>query len=339
MEQWGREGKYPGVSKTLLKQWATFDTRNWKFKVTAPAIQRYWDGCFEEVRTKAHEVRERVLATKWLEQGETREPYRHWAPADYPETLAKAMTQTNMVTVTKHPDYKVAKELGDMNAARNIVDRAVNPKTIEKIKRELPEDRDIYIVPVLKEEGASLNLIPLAYAERLAEDLGGKVWTDLTQVQGRSVTHLDAKERLSNQQVFTGPVPPKDGVIIVADDIMASGGTFAAVIDALALEDRTPQYVTALAAGRFGNELKPSKESIDGLLRKARITAKEFQREFGYSPRFLTGVEVRSYNLTGGSGIAGARARFHQTESRPGPGHPQDHAEAPEVAPLKLHTT
>ena len=62
--QWQREGAFPGVSETLLKQWAAFDTRDPKFKVTIQEIRQMWDNSFCEVGTSAREVRERIEATK-----------------------------------------------------------------------------------------------------------------------------------------------------------------------------------------------------------------------------------------------------------------------------------
>ncbi|UPU37865.1 relaxase domain-containing protein [Geomonas paludis] len=62
--KWQREGTYPGVSETLLKQWAAFDTRDAKFKVTTQEIRELWDKSFREVKTTAQEVRERVEAAK-----------------------------------------------------------------------------------------------------------------------------------------------------------------------------------------------------------------------------------------------------------------------------------
>ncbi len=62
--KWQQDGKFPGVNETLLKQWAAFDTRDPKFKVTTQEIRRLWDNSFQEVRTTAPEVRERIESTK-----------------------------------------------------------------------------------------------------------------------------------------------------------------------------------------------------------------------------------------------------------------------------------
>ncbi|MBJ6749919.1 MobF family relaxase [Geomonas anaerohicana] len=62
--EWQRDGTFPGVSETLLKQWAAFDTRDPKFKVTVQEIRELWDKFFREVSTTAQEVRARLEAAK-----------------------------------------------------------------------------------------------------------------------------------------------------------------------------------------------------------------------------------------------------------------------------------
>ena len=79
--KWRQEGKYPGVGEALLRQWAGLDTRDPKFKVTNEEVRRYWDKCFEEVKTTAREVLERIEAEKSLAQGEELKPYRYLPPA------------------------------------------------------------------------------------------------------------------------------------------------------------------------------------------------------------------------------------------------------------------
>uniref|UniRef100_C6DZ94 Conjugative relaxase domain protein n=1 Tax=Geobacter sp. (strain M21) TaxID=443144 RepID=C6DZ94_GEOSM len=66
--EWQQEGKYPGVSETLLKQWAAFGTRDHKLKITIQEIRQKWDQWFVEVGGTAQEVRERIEATKQLGQ-------------------------------------------------------------------------------------------------------------------------------------------------------------------------------------------------------------------------------------------------------------------------------
>lgn len=310
--QWMRERKFIQVKEALKKQWASLDTRNWKFKVTQLEIRQKWAEWFVELGTSAQQVLERIEITRLrgLEKGSE---FRYLAPADYPRSLASVVTHTNLAGLKRQAGFDAAKKHGDFKAAVQIVDAVVKREYIEGIRSLIPENSKIYIIPVAQRETNRLNMLPAAYARKLAKELGGEVWTGIAKVSGKSNTGASLDERLKNLQIFRGELPPENSILIIADDTFTSGGTVTALIDHLAQGGRTPLCVTTLAFASYQKGLIPTKDEINGLLRKTGLTQREFESEFGYSPRFLTGAEIRSYLHRGRGGIDGARARFYSS--------------------------
>ena len=180
----------------------------------------------------------------------------------------------------------------------------------------------MYVVAVANRSGPQTNMLPAAYAERLARELGGEVWTGIAKISGGHNTGATIDARLHNRQVFSGGLPPKNAVVIVADDTFTVGGTLTALIDHLAQGGITPWCATTLATGRYGELLSPTRELVEGVLEKAGVDENQFLHEFGYAPHSLTGAEIRSYLRNGASGIDGARVRFYTGETS-GPGNPE----------------
>jgi conjugative relaxase-like TrwC/TraI family protein len=330
---WLEEKRFPGVSEGILNQMAALGTRDHKRLVTWEDVRRTWDKGFETIGTTSRELLERVQAAKHLPgavpvradsgPGHAPDDFRYKAPGEYPETLATVIHHTKVPKLKKQPGYEAAKRGGDMNAARDVVHALVRREVVDGIKRQIPENAAIYIVPVAQREGPYLNMLAAAYAERLAEDLGGEVWTRIAKVSGGCNTGATVNERMHNRQVFRGELPPENSVIIIADDTFTVGGTLTALVDHLAREGNTPLCATTLATGRYGKKLAPTQELINGLFKKAGIDENQFKDEFGYSPHSLTGAEIRSYLHNGASGIDGARARFFAGGTGEGPGHPK----------------
>lgn len=336
---WKEQRKFPGVSESLLKQMAALDTRNPKRQVTREDVRREWDRGFEAAGTTAREVRQRIEAARQLKRGvpelAPEEPtppvFRFLAPGDYPPSLASALKHTTVIELKQQEGYLAAKRSGDLDAARRVVDAAVRTDVVEEIRKRLPEDPDLYVVAVANGEGPQSNQLPAAYAERLAAELGGRVWHGVVKVAGGHNTNASADQRLHNRPEFRGPLPPQGSVIIVADDAFTVGGTLAGVIDHLAREGNPPVCATALASGRYGEDLAPAPHLVEALLEKCGLDAQQFEAELGYRPGALTGAEIRCYLRNGARGIDGARTRFFAgaAESRPGhtneeiqPGHP-----------------
>jgi conjugative relaxase-like TrwC/TraI family protein len=257
--------------------------------------------------------------------------FRYKAPGDYPQTLAVVLDHVKVPELKGQPGYREAKHGGDLNAARQVVDALVRQDVVAGIRGLLPDHAAVYVVAVGNRVGPHLNRLPAAYAERLARDLGGEVWTGIAKVSGGPNTGAAVDERLHNRQVFEGPLPPRGSAIVIADDTFTVGGTLAALVDHLAREGNTPVCATTLATGRYGPELVPTRELIDGLLDKAGVDAKQFEEELGYPPGALTGAEIRSFLRNGARGIDGARARFFASGAEAAPSRPDRHQpQAPE---------
>ena len=341
--QWKEQKRFPGVSESVLKLMAALDTRDPKHKVTWKEVRLAWDRGFEAASTTARQVLVSIEASRplqhpklsgsdaqptapdWSQENEGRTPFRYKTPGDYPQTLAVVIDHVKVPELKAQPGYQEAKRGGDLDAARQVVDALVRQDVVAGIKGLLPAHAAVYVVAVADREGPHLNKLPAAYAERLARDLGGEVWTGIAKVAGGHNTGAAVDERLYNRQVFSGPLPPHGSAIVIADDTFTVGGTLTALVDHLAREGNTPVCATTLATGRYGPELAPTRELIDGLLDKAGVDARQFEEELGYPPSALTGAEIRSFLRNGARGIDGARARFFAGGAEATPGRPDQH--------------
>jgi len=234
------------------------------------------------------------------------------APGDYPPTLATAHFSTGVASVMRHPAFKAAKEGGNAKAGGDLVDTLFQPEKYKELIATLDPTRPVYIVPVQARETNRANTIPLAFAHRIAKEIGQRatVWTDITKLKGAHNTGAKADVRSRNPQTFVGPRPPAGAQVIVADDTFTSGNTVTGMIDYLSAGGDVPAFAATLAAGRYQNWLTPTPAKIQALLDKGAVTALEFERAFGFPTSFLTGSEAQAYILNGGKGLAGLRGRF-----------------------------
>ena len=230
------------------------------------------------------------------------------SPSDYPQSLAKSIFHTN--SLRSHPDFDAAKHDGDADAAMRLVNDVLKPAVVDRIRALLDVGKPTYIVPVMQRESESANAIPAAYAIRLAEMIGAKVWGLTVKKAGTHNTGATANERTRNVQTFGGRSPGKNSQVIILDDTFTSGDTFTALIDRLAEAGVTPVAATTLANGRYQSDLSPTNELREQLLAKSGMTEVEFEDEFGYGTSHLTGSEIRAYLHNGGRGRGGVISRF-----------------------------
>lgn len=238
------------------------------------------------------------------------------SPSDYPATLMHSVKHTN--TLRNHPDFKAAKEGGDVIAAERIVDDVYKQSAVNELMAKIDTTKPIYIVPVHQREGASMNMIPLAYAHKLASDIGAEIWTDVIKVSGKHNTDATMDERAHNVQEFAGSTPPAGSQVIILDDTFTSGDTLTALTDYLSINGIMPVASTTLANGRYQSELVATEEQRAKLLTKAVMTEVQFEHEFGYSTNHLTGSEVRAYLFNGKAGRTGIANRFPAKRSEAG---------------------
>jgi len=239
-------------------------------------------------------------------------------PGLYPESLGSVIKTTTLAKLKSHPDYEAAKRGGDIAAAQRLVRDTVTDRLLADIKAKIAQGEKVYFVPVVHKEGPHLNMIPIAYAQLLAERTGGEYWLDTTKESGAHNTGASQKARFSNEQMFAGKTP-NDGQIVVVDDNFTSGDTFNALVDKLSGDGNTPVAAVALSASRYQNWLSAPEGKIQAMLDKAGISEVEFEHEFGYPTTYLTGSEVQAYILTGGKGLAGLKSLFpHKVGGRGG---------------------
>lgn len=335
--QWKEGHRFPGVSEGVLKQMAALDTRDPKRSVTREDVLREWDRGFAVAGTSARELCERIEAARHLKGKEpdpappdqAPPPFRYLAPGAYPRGLGVVLKHTQVVELKEHPDYQAAKRGGDLDGARRVVAAVVRPEIVEEIRSRLPARAEVYVIPVLNREGPRHNLLPLAYAEKLAGDLGGVVWDGVAKVGGGHNTGAGIDQRLHNRPEFDGPLPPVGSAIVLADDAFTVGGTLAGLVDHVAKGGNVPVCATVLASGRYGEDLAPRPEQIEALLEKCCVDPGQFLAEQGYPPQALTGSEIRCYLRNGGRGIDGARIRFYTAGDRTGDGESDDSDPAP----------
>lgn len=225
-------------------------------------------------------------------------------------------THTNVPGLKNKEGYEAAKKAGDIESAISVVNSLVKPDVIAQLKSAVGSATDVVVVPVLQREGESPNALPLAYAHRIAKELGGTVWTDVVKVSGKHNTGSTGDERTRNKQVFEGEIPK--GTIVVVDDTYTSGDTIASLVDHLG---GNVAAVSTLAVSRYGKSHGATPEKISQMLDKIGVTEVQFTHEFGYPPELLTGAEVNQYLLNGARGIDGAKSRF---PARMGEGFPRE---------------
>jgi conjugative relaxase-like TrwC/TraI family protein len=218
--QWKEEKRFPGVSETILKQMAALDTRDPKRQVTREDVRREWDRGFASAGTSAQSVLDRIEAARPLQPAEKSvaaaaadlDPgFRFLAPGEYPPSLAVVVRHAKVPELKQQPGYEKAKRCGDLDAARQVVDSLIRPEVVDHIRCRLPSGRQLYVVAVANREGPQSNMLPAAYAERLAKELGGEVWTGVAKVTGGHNTGAAIDTRLHNRQVFQGDHRPGEG--------------------------------------------------------------------------------------------------------------------------------
>jgi hypothetical protein len=243
------------------------------------------------------------------------------SPGSYPESLRQVVKHTSLGYLEKQEGYKAAKKGGDANAAARVVNKVVKPSVVQSIRDGLDPERSVVFAPVIHREGENLNMLPLAYAKALARAFDAEVWTGVVKVSGDANSHAPQSERATNTQIFQGETPDSGVQVVVVDDTITSGDTFASIIDTFSNDNVMPVMATSLAAGRYQNWLSPTTEKIQKMLDKAGMSEGEFEHAFGYKPTHLTGSEIQGYILNGKAGPDGIRNRFPARRSAAGVGN------------------
>ena len=209
--------------------------------------------------------------------------------SDAPATTPDAIIGSTLGSASKHPDYAAAKA-GDIEAAVRVAQSLVSPELVAQVKAAIGNTRP-RVVPVVAEEAAGRNKIPLTAAEVLAGQLGLDVETGIVQANRAHRTGLDGLDRIFAPVDFAGAVVP--GPYLLVDDTLTQGGTFAALASHIRDGGGTVAGVVALTGKQYSAKIQPSPETLTSLRQKHGDLEDQFRVATGYGFDALTESEAR----------------------------------------------
>lgn len=192
-----------------------------------------------------------------------------------------------------HPDYLAAKS-GDVLAAHAVVMDTLQSTFVEsavELVGETPPSA-VTILPVLAEEAAGRNKIPLAVAFCLADRLGCEV--ELQVVQSNLVRRTDqgADYRLANSPTFVGHIISGRAYLLV-DDTLTMGGTLAALRGHVLAQGGVVLGAVVMTAHPDALSLKIKPSMIQSIVSRHGDEMHRLCREvFGYELECLTQGEA-----------------------------------------------
>lgn len=206
------------------------------------------------------------------------------------EGFPKVVRNGDLGDLSKEPDYLSAKK-GDMEAALDLAERLVTPETVEQVKAMIG-DHNPKIVPVLASEAGGNNMIPLAYAEVLADRLGLQTETGIVQREKVHRTDSGADHRLAFNPSFIGHVEPGQKYLIV-DDTLTMGGTLASLKGYIDNREGKVVGASVMTAHVGALELPVKPKMLAGIEAKHGQEMNAFWKEnFGYGIDKLTQGEA-----------------------------------------------
>jgi hypothetical protein len=203
-----------------------------------------------------------------------------------PEQAARPITSHwNAKTLRAHPDFQAGKG-GDPAAAIRVVGDVVKPATIDEARERFGSGA--IFVPVVAEERAGRNQIPVALAQFYAEATDGRSAAgDIVQTNRVFHTDASAASRLVSRALFDGPVEA-GGRYVLVDDVTVSGGTLAELADHIQANGGEVIGIVSLVNGSRRADYRVSAEQLAAL--KSRF-GDEIDK-LGISPEALTGTEA-----------------------------------------------
>jgi len=242
---------------------------------------------------------------------------RNSPPSELPDHLASAVVATNGKTLKNKPSYDPAKKHGDYDGAVDVANSIIKSSTISEIRSKLHGDAPVYVVPVVnQEDGAEAeNQLPIAMAKAIASWLRATVLMEVGKKK-TGATKLNARERAIADNGYEGEIP-EFGQFILVDDMLTSGNTLYGLYDYLAGNGADVRAFVTGAQTR-GAGIRASQEDLDEMHKKSGLDSAEIADILGRHEGYLTGQEVRHYNLTGGRGPSGFAKRFANDGKREG---------------------
>jgi hypothetical protein len=186
----------------------------------------------------------------------------------WPDGFPRAVIHTTTPMMQRHTDYRAAKDDGDYAAAQRLVKDLVKVDRAKEIGRRYP---GAILVPVIEWEAANkegrVNMIPLAYAFRLAELTGLDLTTDIVNMSKGERTGKDAMARILFRPAFIGAVAPNRDYILV-DDAITQGGTMAELRHFIDNAGGTVVLSTSLTAQKDSTQIAPREGTLAELQKK-----------------------------------------------------------------------
>lgn len=205
---------------------------------------------------------------------------------DFPDTVI----DRKLSDATTHTDYAAAKA-GDALAALRLAQDLVSDEGITALK-PLIGNRQAVLLPVLAEESAGRNKIPLAVAEIIGSRLHLPVATDVVQSTRVSRTGSDGWHRLANPPKFDGIAASGKHYFLV-DDTQTQGGTFAALKGHLERQGACVIGAYALTGKQYSVQLRLDFNTLHQLRQQHGDLEQWWHQHFGYGFDKLTEWEAR----------------------------------------------
>lgn len=208
----------------------------------------------------------------------------------------------------RHPDYPAAKQQGDVVAALRLVADLLNHQKVEYL-RILISGRVAVLIPVYAEEAVSINRLPLAYAEMLAERLGLDVDTAIVQSAKVARTQADGFQRLALPPPFDGSAPNGFPFAVLLDDTLTQGGTLANLRGHLEAQGVQVIAATTLTGKQYSAKLGLQLLTLHEVRNCYADLEPWWTKTFGYGFDCLTESEAR-YLLKSGQTADAIRDRL-----------------------------
>lgn len=209
---------------------------------------------------------------------------------DRPVQLPDAVVGHALGAATGHKDYAAAKA-GDVPAAVRLAKDLVTHDLVARVRKEIGDAKPL-ILPVISEEAAGRNKIPLATAQVLGDKLGLETVSDVVQANRPHRTGMDGLDRLFAVPEFDGAIEPGRDYLLV-DDTLTQGATFAALASHIQQGGGRVVGAVALTGKQYSAKIEASDKTLQQLRAKHGDLEDDFRAATGYGFDALTQSEAR----------------------------------------------
>ncbi len=209
-------------------------------------------------------------------------------------------------SLKNEPEYEYAKS-GNVDAAIDLVFRLMTDGFLESLSNRISDQTPV-LLPVLAEEGAGRNKIPLAMAIVLSKKMGWEISTYIYQKERIGRTDSGADHRLAFNPTFRGPVL-RDRAYIILDDTLTMGGTLASLRGFIVNRGGKAAAGAVMTAHEGALDLAVKPKMLQDICRKHGSEMDQFWRSFfGYGIDQLTQGEAG--HLKGAETVDAIRRRI-----------------------------